>query len=121
MNDCAPQASSRCETCNGSIDLMHIDPQRVIESTCPMFLGSAVLARRCAGSPHEVADWWSFCLCCESYWRFEVPEPSRRGQVADWVVSLAEGAHTLNETGERGKHTPDRFERPGNDCWPGTQ
>jgi hypothetical protein len=114
-------ATSHCERCSGSIDLMKVDQIGIIKSVCPMCVGSVALERRCAGSPWEVADWYQFCSCCGSYWRFEIPESSTKGQVADWVVTFCEGANTIDEKGERGKHVPERFERPDHDCWPGTQ
>jgi hypothetical protein len=113
-------ASFHCESCTGAIDLIDADHKKIIQSVCPMCLGSVALQRRCAGSPWEVADWWKFCSCCGSYWRFEIPEPSRKAQVADQAISLADGARTINEKGERGMHVPERFERPEHDCWPGT-
>jgi hypothetical protein len=114
-------AAFHCERCTGAVDLIRVDHERVNEAVCPLCLGSVALERRCAGSPHEVADWWQFCSCCGSYWRVEVPEPSRKGQVADWVVGLCEGTHTLSDKEERGKYVPEWFERPDSDCWPGTQ
>ena len=113
--------TSHCERCTGSIDLMSVDRDKIIKSVCPMCLGSVALERRCAGSPWEVADWYQFCSCCGSYWRFEVSEPSRKGRVTtDSAVTFCEGANTIDDKGERGKHVPERFERPEHDCWPGT-
>lgn len=114
-------ARSHCKRCTGSIDLIDVDREKIIKSVCPMCLGSVELERRCAGSTWEVADWYQFCTCCGSYWRFEVPERSTRGQVADSVVTLCEGANTIDEKGEPGKYFPEQFERPDHDCWPGTQ
>jgi len=75
------------------------------------------LERRCAGKRIEAAEWWQFCDCCESYWRFEVPEPVPDAKVADGSAGFAPGQQTLDADGRPGDFIADWFERAG-DCWP---
>jgi hypothetical protein len=108
-----------CTNCQGTIDFAGtVDHATVIAGVCPMCRGEVRLERRCAGNLEEVAgEWWQFCDCCLSYWRFAVPEPVPGKIVMDSAVTLAEGPRTRDSSGELGKYTPEWFERPG-DCWP---